>query len=67
MNQGARNETEKGYTRALEDYIETEGTTDDRQPWSHHAAPPGRLDRHAGRHEQTYESRVRAGRLVRKG
>jgi hypothetical protein len=40
-----------------------EGTTDDRQPWSHHAVPPvGRLDRHAGRHEQTYESRVRAGR-----
>ena len=25
--------------------------TDDRQPWSHHAAPLGRLDRHAGRHE----------------
>ena len=41
---------------------ETGETTDDRQPWSHHAAPLGRLDRHAGRHEQTYESRVRAGR-----
>ena len=30
------------------------GTTDDRQPGSHHAAPPpggDRLDRHAGRHE----------------
>ena len=38
-------------------YIGDEGTTDDRQLWSHHAVPPvGRLDRHAGRHEQTYES-----------
>ena len=35
---------------------------DDRQPGSHHAAPLGRLDRHAGRHKQTNESRVRAGR-----
>jgi hypothetical protein len=31
---------------------------------SAHAAKGGRLDRHAGRHEQTYESRVRAGRRL---
>ena len=52
------------HARAHPDSLGDEGTTDHRQPGSHHAAHPpgGRLDRHAGRHEQTYESRVRAGR-----
>ena len=39
--------------------------TDDRQPGSQTTprTPRGaRLDRHAGRHEQTYKSRERAGR-----
>ena len=48
---------------------ETEETTDDRQPGSHHAAPLGRLDRHArlGGTSSAYESRERAERQVRKG
>ena len=60
MSIGSGKETREKIHYTLGD----EGTTDHRQPGSHHAAHPpgGRLDRHAGRHEQTYESRVRAGR-----
>ena len=54
---------ELGTALALSESVkETEGTTANQVATTPRTLWGGRLDRHAGRHEQTYESRVRAGR-----